>query len=346
MVRDFDIGKETLGRGRGWFAVGLFFCKPELEQIAGSLAGTLDTEAVRGQSQRRNMRVIKARWKIAVGDFFKQDTVVHNACKEVNEGRTKGNAGLLKVGLIELTTLESTRAGQRHVGLPIGAVAIRTWPGAPTDPATQHSGARWIMAVSWFPYQKKTFVTPACPGYISDHSTFSRAGAEVLAAITGSPFFPGGIGTFTAPAGKFLTFEYGPSQTVQLQWGTYFDAADQAGLSRLWGGIHVSADDLTGRRVGAQCGLGAWAQARQYFDGSVMNHPVSLTIRPSSDELCEIRYTTLRGFYYKLQSSASLDEPFADDPSGVMQATDTWISQFDSGGARGKFYRVSKTLER
>ena len=30
------------------------------------------------------------------------------------------------------------------------------------------------------PYQKRTFVTPAFPGYISGHSTFSRAAAEVL----------------------------------------------------------------------------------------------------------------------------------------------------------------------
>jgi len=55
---------------------------------------------------------------------------------------------------------------------------------------------------------------------------------------------------------------------VTLQWATYFDAADDAGISRLYGGIHISADDLAGRRLGALCGKDAWARALRYFDGS------------------------------------------------------------------------------
>jgi hypothetical protein len=53
-----------------------------------------------------------------------------------------------------------------------------------------------------------------------------------------------------------------------LQWATYYDAADQAGISRLHGGIHVSPDDLEGRRVGAEAGIAAWETARRYFDGT------------------------------------------------------------------------------
>ena len=34
---------------------------------------------------------------------------------------------------------------------------------------------------------------PAFAGYVSGHSTFSRAAAEVLTAFTGDPFFPGGL---------------------------------------------------------------------------------------------------------------------------------------------------------
>ena len=40
----------------------------------------------------------------------------------------------------------------------------------------------WIRAANWLPYQRDTFVTPPFAGYISGHSTFSRAAAEVLAA--------------------------------------------------------------------------------------------------------------------------------------------------------------------
>ena len=52
-----------------------------------------------------------------------------------------------------------------------------------------------------------------------------------------------------------------------LQWGTYYDAADQAGQSRLFGGIHVAADDFTGRIVGSTCGKSAWALAQRYYAG-------------------------------------------------------------------------------
>jgi hypothetical protein len=58
------------------------------------------------------------------------------------------------------------------------------------------------------------------------------------------------------------------SRDVTLQWATYFDAADQAGVSRLYGAIHISADDYEGRIIGAACGREAWAIARRYFEAS------------------------------------------------------------------------------
>ena len=247
-------------------------------------------------------------------------------------------------GLIEVVTSTSALPGGRHAGLPVGAVVVFTWPGQPADPATQHSGIQWIQAADWLPYQKKTFVTPAFPGYISGHSTFSRAAAEVLAAMTGSPFFPGGLGTFTAPANSFLAFENGPSQTVQLHWGTYFDASDQAGISRLWGGIHVSVDDLTGRRLGAECGRRAWALARQYFDGSILQAPATLTMRQLASGQCELRCDTLRGFFYKLQSTTDLGQSWTDDPAGFIQALDTSIVQIRALTDSRRFYRVVCSL--
>jgi len=64
-----------------------------------------------------------------------------------------------------------------------------------------------------------------------------------------------------------LKFEDGPSQNITLQWATYFDASDEAGLSRLYGGIHVQADDFRGRIVGSEIGVDAYALASQYFEG-------------------------------------------------------------------------------
>jgi hypothetical protein len=173
-------------------------------------------------------------------------------------------------GLIEVVTPQTTETGGRHHRLAghEGEIAVRSWTGVPDDPELQTGGVDWILAVDWIPYQLPTFVSPAFPGYVSGHSTFSRASAEVLTAITGSPLFPGGLGTWTIPAGG-LEFEAGPERDVVLQWATYADAADQAGLSRLYGGIHVPDDDLAGRRLGADCGRAAWALASRYFDGEV-----------------------------------------------------------------------------
>jgi hypothetical protein len=87
--------------------------------------------------------------------------------------------------------------------------------------------------------------------------------------VTGSPYFPGGLSEFHAAAHAFLGFEDGPAGDVTLQWATYQDAADEAGLSRLYGGIHIRADDFTGRVLGYDIGRAAAALARKYWDGSV-----------------------------------------------------------------------------
>jgi len=173
-------------------------------------------------------------------------------------------------GLIELITPESSAPGQRHEALAghEGEIAVRSWSGIPDDPATEVGGVEWILAGDWIPYQLPTFVTPAFAGYISGHSTFSRAAAEVITGFTGSAFFPGGVSGYTVEAGS-LKFEMGPSEDVRLEWATYYDAADQAGQSRLWGGIHIAADDFNGRRVGSQVGLAAWDLAQRYYAGTV-----------------------------------------------------------------------------
>jgi hypothetical protein len=174
--------------------------------------------------------------------------------------------------LIEVVTPQTTAAGQRHEHLAgsEGKIAIMSWQGAIdgiapfTDP-NDFGGVDWILAENWMPYQLSSFVTPPFPGYVSGHSTYSRTGAEVLTLLTGSEFFPGGIFEYDIPMGSGLRFEYGPATDVQLQFATYFDASDQASLSRLAGGIHPAMDDFPGRRIGSNVGPAAWQFAQQMF---------------------------------------------------------------------------------
>ena len=177
---------------------------------------------------------------------------------------------LLEPDLVEVVTEESSAPGERHETLAdhVGEVAVRTWTGTPDDPEGEVAGVGWILAVDWVPYQRPTFVTPSFAGYVSGHSTFSRAAAEVLTGLTGSEYFPGGLGEWTIEADS-LEFESGPDDEIVLQWATFADASDEAGISRLYGGIHVAADDLAGRVIGDQCGRDAWTLAQQYYDGSV-----------------------------------------------------------------------------
>ncbi len=171
----------------------------------------------------------------------------------------------LQPGLVELITPDTTGPGGRHAHLAgrEGEIAVRAW-------SAEAGEVAWIRAETWMPYQAATFVTPAFAAYPSGHSTFSRAAAEVLAAFTDSAFFPGGLGTFTARRDRYLEFDRGPSVDVTLQWATYFDAADEAGISRLYGGIHVPADDFAGRIMGSRVGKDAFAHALGFFAGTAV----------------------------------------------------------------------------
>lgn len=160
-------------------------------------------------------------------------------------------------------------------GEHVGKIKGRAWrgPDAVLDPDTDVAGVGWILLENWWPYQRPTFVTPPFAGYVSGHSTFSRAAAEVLTSLTGDAFFPGGLGEFVARRNEFLVFEQGPSRDVVLQWATYRDAADQTSLSRIWSGIHPPADDLVGRRMGEIAGQKAWARTRALLVGDATNGP-------------------------------------------------------------------------
>ncbi|MFK7757617.1 MAG: DUF6851 domain-containing protein [Flavobacteriales bacterium] len=168
-------------------------------------------------------------------------------------------------GYIE--TIESGDALAGIGNINVGKIKIYAWRGngVINNVDTDEAGVDWILAENWEPYQRPSFVTPPFAGYVSGHSTFSRAAAEVLTEFTGDAYFPGGLGEFVAPADEFLVFEDGPSQDITLQWATYRDAADESGLSRIWGGIHPPADDIPGRFMGEQVGLDAFALAEEYF---------------------------------------------------------------------------------
>jgi hypothetical protein len=129
---------------------------------------------------------------------------------------------------------------------------IRAWAGPGL-------GTREIDGATWFPYQPTWFPTPPFGEYASGHSTFSAAGAEVLRRFTGRDDFGASV-TIAAGSSK-VEPGLAPARDVVLSWDTFSAAADQAGISRRYGGIHFEQGDLDARRAGIEVARACLARA-------------------------------------------------------------------------------------
>lgn len=256
-------------------------------------------------------------------------------------GNYHPNGLLLVPGLIESATSATAATGQRHEGLIPGRIAIRVWGGEPADPENSFTGVKWIAADAWLPYQRDTFVTPAFAGYVSGHSGFSRAAAEVLTRLTGSAYFPGGLGTFHAERGEYLEFEDGPSVDVTLQWATYYDAADEAGGSRLYGGIHVPVDDGPGRIVGATCGIRAFDWATGLFQNSAPSTDIVATLTVGEFNNCTLRWNSQPGVRYTVEGSADFRNFIPIGPAQTASGSETVFS-LSVAQAQQFFFRLRR----
>jgi hypothetical protein len=136
---------------------------------------------------------------------------------------------------------------------------IRAWAGP-------YQGTKFIDGATWFPYQPTTFPTPPFPEYSSGHSNFSAAGAEILQRFTGSDRFGGAV-TLSAGSSRVEPGAV-PASDVTLSWSTFSDAADEAGISRRYGGIHFEQGDLDARSTGRIAARLTWRKAQQYWEGS------------------------------------------------------------------------------
>ena len=94
----------------------------------------------------------------------------------------------------------------------------------------------------------------------------SFAAAAVLRLFTGSDAFGGS--QVVAAGSSFVEPGVAPSADVLLSWATFEDAANEAGLSRRYGGIHFKNGDLSSRQMGRQIGEACWRKALTYFNGT------------------------------------------------------------------------------
>ena len=145
------------------------------------------------------------------------------------------------------TDLENSARAFALVDIALADAGIEAWNVKYTDntvrPVTViRDGADGVNPLitadpTWTPLWN----TPAFPSYISGHSTFSAAAAAVLTSIYGNHF------AFTDPGD--------PTENLTPRHFTSFEAAAQeAGISRIYGGIHFMSDNIYGLQVGGEVG--------------------------------------------------------------------------------------------
>ena len=127
-----------------------------------------------------------------------------------------------------------------------------------------------ISGDKWQPYQNPKALTPPFPDVVSGHSSFSSAASAVLRSFFGSNQFNQSISLANtdsrySPGGFDGTGTSGPA--VTLGWNFFSEAAAQAGLSRLYGGIHFNDGNWQGQILGNKVGAAVSAKADALFNG-------------------------------------------------------------------------------
>ena len=150
--------------------------------------------------------------------------------------RADGREHLRLGGQVPLRLLA---AGDRHP-LALQDKQINSWLGP-------GKGYGKVPGQNWQPYQALNVVTPAFPEYVSGHSTFSAAGRTGPNSVLRHDNFNAKV---TIKAGTSKIESGRAAKDVVLSWKTLTAAADQAGMSRRYGGIHFESGDQHGRALG------------------------------------------------------------------------------------------------
>ncbi len=99
--------------------------------------------------------------------------------------------------------------------------------------ADQDGNAATTADAGWTPL----LTTPPFPEYTSGHSTFSGAGATVLAMVLGTDAIP-------------FVGESDDAPGIQRPYAGFWDAAEESGMSRIYGGIHFMSGNVNGLEAG------------------------------------------------------------------------------------------------
>jgi hypothetical protein len=194
---------------------------------------------------------------------------------------------------------------------------IQAWGGP-------YKGPSYIRGEDWIPYRPPNDPAPPFAEYASGHSTFSMAAAEVLTGFTGRGNFELQV---TIPAGsskvepKTATQPGVPAQPITLSWTNFQYAANQAGLSRQYGGVHFEHGDKDARAAGAKVGDNAWAKAVTYFNGTAI--PITTTTTTTTSTTTTTIAPTTTEVPTTTETPTTTAAPTTEAPTSTTEATTT-----------------------
>jgi membrane-associated phospholipid phosphatase len=122
--------------------------------------------------------------------------------------------------------------------------------------AAEDGNSATMADSDWSPLLK----TPAHPSFVSGHSTFSAAAATVLTSIYGSDK---AFSSSTDPQSGLTQRPLAPELIKTRSYPSFWHAAEEAGMSRIYGGIHYAFDNTAGLDLGRAVGetvIGSWLQ--------------------------------------------------------------------------------------
>ncbi|WP_217385551.1 Ig-like domain-containing protein [Dolichospermum sp. UHCC 0259] len=150
-----------------------------------------------------------------------------------------------------------------------------------------------IADANWTPL----LTTPPFPEYVSGHSTFSGAAETILTGLLGNNV-------------SFTTNSLG-IPGVDRQFDNFTDAANEAGISRIYGGIHFNSANVEGLATGR----------------SVGNYVLQNLLAPITETVQQL--TVMPGEQLKLESQ----EIFGKNASFALESEETLpIGSLDSDG--------------
>ena len=221
----------------------------------------------------------------------------------------------------------------------LGGYAIEAWQ--------PEVGTQTILAEDYLTYQTPGGdPSPPFAEYTSGHSAFSAAGAEVLRQYTGSDEF--GAEIYLEAGESRFEPEITPKEKVTLSWSTFSEAANESGISRLYGGIHFRDGDLNGQMLGRQVGDAAYDRSQFYINGGVEAEILDFeaediaagTIVTDQFANLEISSDELPVMIFDTANPTGLDTDLASDTLGhvLILSEDGDSSDPDDNATGGKIY--------